>query len=88
MEFYRREQTCGRHIASDWRWVVPPQCSAATDVFHLKMRNYHPLPNFYQARATDGYRLMPYNGDHEQTRWQRNVDKVSRRLRLWRREPW
>jgi nitric-oxide synthase len=88
MEFYRREQSCGRHIASDWRWVVPPQCSAATDVFHLKMRNYHPVPNFYQSRATDGYRLMPYHGDHEQKRWQRNFDKVARRLRLWRREPW
>jgi nitric-oxide synthase len=88
MEFYHREQTCGRHIASDWRWVVPPQSAASTDVFHLKMRNYHPVPNFYQSRATDGYRLMPYRGDHEQTRWQRNRDKVSRRLRLWRREPW
>ena len=88
MDFYRREQSCGRHIASDWRWVVPPQASAATDVFHLKMRNYHPLPNFYQSRATDGYRLMPYQGDSEQTRWQRNKEKISRRLRLWRREPW
>lgn len=88
MEFYRREQTCGRHIASDWRWVVPPQSAAATDVFHLKMFNYHPVPNFYVSRATDGYRLMPYYGDLERTRWQRNRDKVSRRFRLWRREPW
>ena len=88
MEFHRREKTFGRHIASDWRWVVPPQCSAATDVFHLKMRNYHPVPNFYQSRATDGYRLMPYRGDDEQTRWQRNAEKIGRRLRLWRREPW
>ncbi len=88
MEFYRREQTCGRHIASDWRWVVPPQCAAVTDVFHLKMRNYHPVPNFYQSRATDGYRLMPYYGDHEQSRWQRNRDRIGRRLRLWQREPW
>ena len=88
MEFYHREQACGRHIASDWRWVVPPQSSGATDVFHLKMFNYHPVPNFYQSRATDGYRLMPYHGDHERTRWQRNSDKISRRFRLWRREPW
>jgi nitric-oxide synthase len=88
MQFYRREQTCGRHIAADWRWVVPPQSAAATDVFHLKMRNYFPVPNFYTSRATDGYRLMPYEGDHQQTRWQRNYSKVSRRLRLWRREPW
>ena len=88
MEFYRREQTCGRQIASDWRWVVPPQSSGATDVFHLKMFNYHPVPNFYQSRATDGFRLMPYYGDQERTRLQRNMDKVGRRLRLWRREPW
>lgn len=88
MDFYHREQSCGRHIASDWRWVVPPQSAAATDVFHLKMFNYHPVPNFYQSRATDGYRLMQYYGDLERTRLQRNIDKISRRFRLWRREPW
>ena len=88
MEFYRREQVCGRHVAADWRWIVPPQSSGITDVFHLKMRNYHPLPNYYDSRSTDAYRLMPYYGDAEQTRLQRNYHRIKRRLRLWKREPW
>jgi len=88
MEFYRREQVCGRHIASDWRWVVPPQASGISDVFHLKMFNYHPVPNYYQSRTTDGYRLMPYYGDLEQTRLQKNYHRIRRRFRLWKREPW
>lgn len=88
MEFYRREQVCGRHIAADWRWIVPPQASAITDVFHLKMKNYHPLPNYYESRSTDAYRLMPWYGDEEQTRLQRNYHRIKRRLRLWKREPW
>ena len=88
MEFYRREQVCGRHIAADWRWIVPPQASGITDVFHLKMHNHHPLPNYYNSRSTDAYRMMPYYGDAEQTRLQRNYHRVKRRLRLWKREPW
>jgi len=88
MEFHQREQTCGRHIAADWRWIVPPQASGITDVFHLKMRNFHPLPNYYESRSTDAYRLMPYYGDDERTRLQRNYHRIKRRLRLWKREPW
>jgi len=88
MDFHRREQVCGRQVAADWRWIVPPQASGVTDVFHLKMRNYHPLPNYYDSRSTDGLRLMPYYGDGEQTRLQRNYQRIRRRLRLWKREPW
>lgn len=88
MEFYRREQVCGRHIAADWRWIVPPQASGITDVFHLKVRNFHPVPNYYESRSTDAYRLMPWYGDEQQTRLQRNYQRVKRRLRLWKREPW
>ena len=50
-EFHQREQLCGRRVAADWRWIVPPQASAATDVFHLKMKNFHPVPNYYYSRA-------------------------------------
>lgn len=88
MEFHQREQICGRHIAADWRWIVPPQASGITDVFHLKMRNFHPLPNYYESRSTDAYRLMPYYGDDERTRLRRNYHRIKRRLRLWKREPW
>ena len=63
MEFHQREQASGRRVAADWRWVVPPQASAGCDVFHLRMRNFYPVPNYYNTRADDGLRLMPYYGD-------------------------
>lgn len=88
MEFHQREQAAGRRVAADWRWIVPPQASAATDVFHLKMRNFHPVPNYYTARAVDGWRLMPWDGDRYRTRLQQNLDRIRRRWTLWKRMPW
>lgn len=88
MEFHQREQVAGRRVAADWRWIVPPQAAAATDVFHLKMRNFHPVPNFYSSRAGDGMRLMPWYGDVLQSRPARWHDRVMRRWKLWKRIAW
>jgi nitric-oxide synthase, bacterial len=87
-EFHQREQLCGRRVAADWRWIVPPQASAATDVFHLKMKNFHPVPNFYYSRADDGLRMMPFYGDYYRSRVAANYDRVVRRWKLWKRLPW
>lgn len=88
MDFHQREQAAGRRVAADWRWIVPPQAAAGTDVFHLKMRNFHPLPNYYTARAVDGWRLMPWYGDRYRSRLQQNIDRLMRRWKLWKRMPW
>ena len=88
MRFHGREQAAGRHVAADWRWIVPPQAGAGCEVFHLKMRNFHPVPNFYTARDADGMRLMPYHGDHDRSRLAAWTDRVRRRLRLWKRMAW
>ena len=88
MEFHSREQSQGRRVAGDWRWIVPPQAAAACEVFHLRMRNFHPVPNYYTARAIDGFRLMPFYGDQRQNLAQRSLDRVQRRLKLWKRMPW
>jgi nitric-oxide synthase len=88
MEFHGREQSQGRRVAADWRWVVPPQASSACEVFHLRMRNFHPTPNYYTGRAIDGFKLMPFYGDRRQNLMQRSLDRISRRLKLWRRMPW
>jgi nitric-oxide synthase, bacterial len=88
MEFHTREQAAGRQVAADWRWIVPPQASGSCDVFHLRMRNFHPVPNYYNSRADDGWRLMPWYGDGYQTRAARILDRLRRRWLLWKRMPW
>jgi nitric-oxide synthase len=88
MEFHGREQAQGRRVAADWRWIVPPQASAAQDVFHLRMKNFHPVPNFYNARRDDGRWLMPFYGDRHQSRAARAYDRIRRRWKLWKRMAW
>jgi len=88
MSFHSREQAQGRKVAGDWRWIVPPQAAAATDVFHLRMRNFHPVPAFYRDRGGDGLRLMPWYGDHYRSRVVRWRDRVMRRWKIWKRMPW
>jgi nitric-oxide synthase, bacterial len=88
MEFHHREQIGGRRVAGDWRWIVPPQASAACDVFHLRMKNFHPVPNYYNTRADDGLRLMPFYGDQHRNRLKSAYDRIVRRWTLWKRLPW
>lgn len=88
MSFHCREQAAGRRVAGDWRWIVPPQASGNCEVFHLKMRNFHPVPNYYRDRSGDGRRLMPWYGDKHRRRPQMWLDRVMRRWKLWKRLPW
>jgi nitric-oxide synthase len=88
MAFHCREQAAGRRVAADWRWIVPPQASATCEVFHLEMRNFHPVPNYYHDRAGDGWRLMPWYGDKHRHRLQVWTDRIVRRWKLWKRMPW
>ena len=88
MTFHAREQAQGRRVAADWRWIVPPQAAAACDVFHLRMRNFHPVPNFYRDRGGDGLRLMPWYGDRHRSRMLMWTDRLARRWKIWKRMPW
>jgi nitric-oxide synthase len=88
MTFHAREQAQGRRVAADWRWIVPPQASSACEVFHLKMRNFHPVPNFYRDRGGDGLRLMPWYGDRYRSRVSMWADRLTRRWKIWKRIPW
>jgi hypothetical protein len=63
-----------------------PQSSC--EVFHLRMKNFHPVPNYYTSRADDGLRLMPFYGDQYRTRVQSAYDRVTRRWKLWKRLAW
>lgn len=88
MEFHQREQAQGRRVAADWRWIVPPQASGQCEAFHLRMRNFHPVPNYYNSRADDGRQLMPYYGDRHRSRRQRIADRLLRRWKIWKRMAW
>ncbi|MBL4929993.1 nitric oxide synthase oxygenase [Fuscibacter oryzae] len=88
MTFHQREQAAGRRVPGDWRWLLPPQAGSASEIFHLRMRNFHPVPNFYRDRGGDGLRLMPWYGDRYNTRVQMWQDRITRRWKLWKRMPW
>lgn len=88
MSFHAREQAAGRRVAADWRWIVPPQAAASLEVFHLRMRNFHPVPSFYRDRGGDGLRLMPWYGDGYRARGAIWADRIQRRWKLWTRMPW
>ncbi|UWQ23121.1 nitric oxide synthase oxygenase [Jannaschia sp. W003] len=88
MTFHRREQSQGRRVAADWRWIVPPQASAACQPFHLKMRDFHPVPGFYRNRGEDGLRMMPWYGDRYRRRPEQWADRVLRRWKIWKRMAW
>lgn len=88
IEFYKRENQNGRRVAADWSWIVPPQASAATEVFHLPMQDFHPVPNYYHSRADDGLPLMPYYGDQYRSLGRRVIDRVMNRWKLWKRMAW
>ena len=55
--FHARETAAGRSVSANWAWIVPPQASAACDVFHLPMEDHHAVPNFYRNRYSDGQKL-------------------------------
>ena len=88
MAFHRREQAQGRRVAADWRWVVPPQASGSSEVFHLRMRNFHPVPGYYRDRGGDGLRMMPWYGDRHRGSLRVWLDRIRRRWKIWKRMAW
>ena len=88
MKFHRREQASGRRVCAEWSWIVPPQASAACEVFHLPMEDFHPVPNYYHDRGTDGLRLMPWYGDARRNLMQRSKDRLRRTFKYWKRIAW
>ncbi len=85
MQFSARETAQGRRVAANWSWIVPPQASAACEVFHLPMQDFAPVPNYYHGRAEDGYKLMPFHGDRLRSRFMARLDAKRRRWKLRQR---
>lgn len=87
IEFVARETAQGRRVAANWSWIVPPQASAACEVFHLPMEDFGPVPNYYHSRAEDGWNLMPFHGNRLRSRLWTRLDAARRRWRLRANQP-
>jgi len=84
--FVQNELAAGRDPSGSWSWIVPPQASSASAVFHLPMQDHHDVPNFYRSRAVDGGRLAPNRSSEMRSRWAVRADQGKRRVRSWLRE--
>ncbi|MEM6318968.1 MAG: nitric oxide synthase oxygenase [Bacteroidota bacterium] len=52
MQFVEREQKFGRTVTGDWAWLVPPNASSTTAIYHYDWSNEVKTPNFfYQANS-------------------------------------
>ena len=80
VRFHARETSAGRAVSADRAWIVPPQASAACDVFHLPMEDRHTVPNFYRNRYTDGQRLAARRAQKNETLLARCAN-IARRYR-------
>lgn len=83
MDFAELERADGREPAADWTWITPPQAGPACPVFHMKMRDHHPVPNFYHDRGNDGIFLRPDYADLERWRYAERWDRFRYRWRRW-----
>ena len=85
MRFVQREQSSGRTPSGDWSWIVPPEASASTEVFHLLMKDRALVPNYYKSRAIDGGDLaLNYDDEYRswpRWHWDRLRSRLQRRLR-------
>ena len=86
MDFVERERAEGRQPAGDWSWITPPQAGPSCPVFHMRMEDHHPVPNFYRDRGTDGKFLRPDYSDVDRWRHAHRWDRLRYRWRRWRHQ--
>jgi nitric-oxide synthase, bacterial len=51
LQHIQREERHGRSCPADWSWIVPPNASSATAVFHRTYTDGDQTPNFYRHPA-------------------------------------
>ena len=85
MEFVKLEQAEGRVPSGDGLWIVPPQASAACEVFHLPMEDRGVVPNYYRSRGQDGGNLVADRRLERRHRHLRRLDRLKARWRRFRR---
>ena len=81
MQFLAREGAAGRQVSANWMWLVPPQASAASEIFHLDTTDLKAVPNFYRNRSVDGRGLSPHRDNRPTSRIWRALDHFRQRQR-------
>lgn len=84
--FAQQERSSGRILSGNWDWIVPPEAAATCPVFHMTMKDFHDVPNFYRASAVDGNILGVSYASDDLNRWQRRWQRFRRRIRSWYRQ--
>ncbi len=46
MKFMDQENQAGRQVTGDWSWLIPPNASSTTAIFHTEISNELKFPNF------------------------------------------
>ena len=46
MKFMGQENQAGRQVTGDWSWLIPPNASSTTAIFHTEISNELKFPNF------------------------------------------
>ena len=46
MKFMGQESQAGRQVTGDWSWLIPPNASSTTAIFHTEMKDELKFPNF------------------------------------------
>lgn len=87
MRFRADEAVQGRALHAEWSWIVPPQASAASAPFHIDMQDDGAVPNFYHNRMSDGWSLMPFDGDRSRSRIAAHLNAARRWLLRRARQP-
>lgn len=87
MRFRDNEAAHGRKMHADWAWIVPPQASAISPPFHIGMQDAQAVPNYYHSWMSDGWPLMPFEGDRARSRYGAHLHAARRWLVRRLRQP-
>jgi nitric-oxide synthase len=87
MKFRADEAAQGRVMHADWSWIVPPQASASTPPFHLSLHDDAAVPNYYHSWISDGWPMLPFDGNHSRSRLGGHVWAARRWLARRLRQP-
>lgn len=87
MQFRAEEAAKGRALHANWSWIVPPQASAVSPPFHLDLHDDAAVPNYYHSWISDGWPMLPFDGDRSRSRLGGHVWAAKRWLIRRMRKP-
>lgn len=87
MKFRAEEAAQGRKLHAEWSWIVPPQASASSPPFHISMDDEAAVPNYYHSWISDGWPMLPFDGNRSRSRVGSHIWAARRWLSRRLRQP-